>query len=156
MDPEVTTSSSPLLILVSKPTRSMHRNEDSRVVNGLKVRIVRDPLPERGTGDPAYAAAKFDEAVHTLATHFGSLRERLWLAYGDFQPVSERDMPPHLIEALKMLKRDFSRLAPNARSQDSVGATVSRIRRKGCEDLAERVVRMSDALRTWVQKRPAP
>lgn len=121
-----------------------------------KVRVLRDSLARGKGGDPAYAAAKFRQATETLATRFGTLRERLWYAYRDFQPVSAHDMPPHLLGALQSLKQDFGRLEPNARDEDRIGATVGRIRRSGCEDLARRVVQICDALDEWMRsQRPS-
>ena len=106
---------------------------------------------EKAGHDPWYAYEKFEQAVHTLATHRGTIRDRLWHAALDFASVSVGDVPEPLRPKFEQIKKDMSRLKPNAKGQSHLGATVSRVRLATCDGFASQIVELACQLRSYVE-----
>lgn len=106
-------------------------------------------------GDPIYAAEKFAVAVHLLATGAGAIKSRLFDAFVELCPVSERDIPPELLADYRWIKEELTkrehcrRVAIEGRVVDlegRIGATLRTMRIKKAIEISERICYMSTRL----------
>ena len=107
-------------------------------------------------GDTSYAAEKFVHAVYLLATNPGPIKDRLYVAFIEICPVSERDMPADLLADFRWIRAELTKREPRARAvmegavhdriEGSIGATLQTMRKAKAVAIAEKIVALADRL----------
>ena len=98
-----------------------------------------------------YPLEKFGQAVSSLATGPGRIRERLMSAYLAFQPVRGDDLP-------RDLRGDYVWIMDMLASQEAVGtegtvqATLNSMDESTAVEIAQRIYSLEDRLITWAQE----
>lgn len=108
------------------------------------------------SGDLQYAVEKFSHAVYALAVDPGPIKDRLFSAFLEFCPVSERDIPPELLSDFcwirnELTKREASKTAlvegrVVVRVEGRVGATLRTMRTQKAVAIARRICELAQKL----------
>lgn len=107
-------------------------------------------------GNQFYAEEKFRMAVFLMATGRGKLRERLNVAFCEFQSVSIADLPENLREDYEWIKESLTNKPAKQRAlvqgklveewEGRIGATLAHMRYKKAEEIARRICELADKL----------
>lgn len=107
-------------------------------------------------GDSRYAREKFSHAVHLMTVGRGNLKDRLYDAFIEFVAVSERDIPPHLLEDYRWVRSELTKKKARARAviegkihigvEGRIGAALKTMRFARAEQIADRICYISDRL----------
>jgi hypothetical protein len=110
-----------------------------------RIQALTIPLEARVEFNPhGYALQKLADALETLATHPGDVRERLASAYLCFHPLQERDFPAELQADWNWVMNELTKFGPGP-SYDgvvragSVEHTMSRIKKATGSKIAKKL-----------------
>ena len=107
-------------------------------------------------GDQFYAEEKFRMAVFLMATGRGKLRERLHMAFCEFQSVSVSDLPENLREDYVWIRESLTNKPAKQRAlvqgkfvegfEGRIGATLAYMRYNKAEAIARRICELADKI----------
>jgi len=100
-------------------------------------------------GDVLYAYSNFSKAVDTMATHPGSIKDRLVAAYNQFAPVLEKDFPDELKADYKWVMEKLTKKDPIF-DEGSVRATLYGMHTKTAVKIAEKILDLRNRLESFV------
>lgn len=101
------------------------------------------------SGDTNYAYVNFCEAIDIMAVHPGKAKDRLYAAYIQFSPVTEKDFPEELKEDYNWIKEKLTKKDPLF-DEGSVRATLHGIHNKTAVKIAERILYLRNRLKKFV------
>jgi len=107
-------------------------------------------------GDPLYAEEKLTAAVYLMATGRGNVKDRLAQAFTEFVPVSESDLPEKFRSEFRWIRQALTTKEAKQVAliegrvvegvEGRIGATLATMRYEKAEEIARRLVRLSDEL----------
>ncbi len=100
-------------------------------------------------GDVLYAYSNISEAVEIMATHPGSIKDRLVAAYNKFSPVTEKDFPDELKADYKWVIEKLTKKDPIF-DEGSVRATLYGMHTKTAVKIAEKILYLRNRLEFFV------
>ncbi len=97
------------------------------------------------------AFVKFNSAVFELATGPGDVRSRLWKAFLEFSPVTEKDLPEYLRDDYRWIKKMLVRYKDRVhyRGSGDVQTTLYWMRNTTGSRIAEKIVNICERLREY-------
>jgi len=98
-----------------------------------------------------YAREKFKQAVYWLAVGPGDVRSRLKIAFLEFHPVQERDIPDDLLEDFKWIKSQLTKRNPIAQ-EGSLVATLKTMQNRTGAKIAERICYVATMLDVYCDR----
>ena len=106
--------------------------------------------------DIRYAREKFSNAVYGMAVGQGNIKDRLLHAFIEFVAVSERDIPPHLLDDYRWVRSELTKKEGKVRViiegkirigvEGRIGGTLKTMRFARAEQIADRICYISDRL----------
>jgi hypothetical protein len=91
----------------------------------------------------SYARSKFGEAVHILAVHPGTIKERLLVAAFEFLVVQRKDLPEGLRDEFDRIHKDLTKRPEQFRGDGRIRGTLARMRLATASAIAERIYALS-------------
>jgi len=96
-----------------------------------------------------YASGKFSNAYYALATGEGDIKQRLLASSDIFWAVDPEMLPPHIQPIFNEIKDQLMRF-PAKNNEGEVQATIHRIRRSTCVEIAKKVILVGSLLEEYI------
>lgn len=99
-----------------------------------------------------YAFGKFSSAYYALAIGAGDIKQRLLASSDIFWAVSPEMLPPGIRPHFVWIKDQLMRF-PSVNNEGEVKATIHRIHRSTCVEIAKRVILVSSLLEEYISSK---
>lgn len=106
--------------------------------------------PKNDCRHVVYALGKFSSACTELAIGIGDIKPRLLAASDKFWAVSPEMLPPEIQQDFLWVRAQLMKSPPLRDGEGEVVATIRKMHRKTCVEIARRILLIESSLREYL------